>query len=156
MRIAFFFCENPVDPKSYPLGVGLLGAILKQMGHEVTGIYVHDYPDTPGVMDNLVKQARDFEPDLLCYSTTSYAFAHIKQIAENMRKNFDTIGLCGGMHPALYPELCLGVDGIDYICIGDGEEAIKTFVSHLAEGKDLSKIPNVYTRDPEGKVIRNP
>ena len=72
-----------------------------------------------------------------------------------MKKNFNTIGLCGGYHAILYPEMCLENPGIDYVCTGDGEEVIKQVVMNLDNKINLEKISGICFKNGNGKIIRN-
>ena len=46
----------------------------------------------------------------------------------------------------------INYDGVDIICVGDGEEALMDLMNHIDDGKDYSKIPNLYVKSPKGWV----
>lgn len=147
--------ENPEDPISFPLGVGLLSSILKKKGHQVKGIYIHSNLDNFRELNRIYFRVKKFSPNLICYSCTSPAFEHIKKVAQHLRKYFEITGICGGTHPTLYPENTLSVEGIDYVCVGQGEKALIEFVENLENGRDCSEVPGVWRLHPEKGIIKN-
>ena len=156
MKVMFIFCNGPDDAISFPLGVGLLSAALKNRGHQVRGIYV-DYSNNGSVdLENICDEIRSFDPALVCYSATSAAFVFIREIAGYIKRKFGKPALCGGMHPTLYPEDVLSVEGIDYICVGEGERPLVEFVENMNSGvQDNLNVPGIWRRGREGSVIRN-
>ena len=156
MKILFVFCNGPDDAISFPLGVGLLSAILKNKGHSVKGIYV-DYSNSGSVdFKDICDEVRSFNPGLICYSATSPAFVFIRELAKYIKQRFDLPSICGGMHPTLYPEDTLSAEGVDYICVGEGERALVEFVENIENpGEDQLDVPGVWRRSKEGGIIRN-
>jgi radical SAM superfamily enzyme YgiQ (UPF0313 family) len=155
MKILFIVYEEPANPMSYPLGVGLLSAVLKAKGHDVYGLYVREDLDAAGALDAIGAQAKAYAPELIAYSCTSPAFAAIKRIAERLRQEIGATTICGGAHPTLYPEETLDVQGIDYVCVGEGEVAFPAFVEALEKGADRSSQDGIWSRDDHNRVIAN-
>ncbi|MBN1297115.1 B12-binding domain-containing radical SAM protein [bacterium] len=54
----------------------------------------------------------------------------------------------GGIHPILAPEPCL--DHADYVCAGDGEEAVPALMRALSAGQTQPDIPNIWYRRDDG------
>lgn len=146
MRIFFLFYETPSAPASYPLGIGLLSALLKDKGHLVEGRYIHQHLDDPKVMNDIIDCISKFSPDLIGYSCTTPAFPYIRQIAHHIKQRTGLTAICGGPHPTLYPKEVLAAEGIDYICIGDGERAFPEFIECCEMRKDCSKIPGIRSK----------
>jgi len=155
MKILFIFYEEPTNPVSYPLGVGLLSALLKGKGHEVHGLYVREHLDAPGALDGIVARVKGHAPQLLAYSCTSPAFQFIRRIAERLRRELGTPAICGGAHATLYPEETLAVEGIDYVCVGEGEVSFPAFVQAFEKGVDCSSLPGIWSLDSRGGLIAN-
>jgi anaerobic magnesium-protoporphyrin IX monomethyl ester cyclase len=155
MKILFIFYEDPANPVSFPLGVGLLSAIMKEQGHTVSGIHIHKQLEEPGALGGIVDDVRRFAPDLLAYSCTSPAFQGMRIIAERLRREIGTPAICGGAHPTLYPEETLPAEGIDYICVGEGEISFVEFVKAFEKGEDCSKIPGIFTMNEKNMAMRN-
>jgi anaerobic magnesium-protoporphyrin IX monomethyl ester cyclase len=155
MKILFIFYEDPGNPTSFPLGLGLLSALLKKHGHTVKGIHIHKNLEEPDVLNEIVLAVKQFGPVLLAYSCTSPAFQGIRKIAEKLRNEVGTTAICGGSHPTLYPEITLAESGIDYVCIGEGEVSIIDFVKALEKGEDCSQIPGFFFLNENGEIIKN-
>jgi radical SAM superfamily enzyme YgiQ (UPF0313 family) len=49
----------------------------------------------------------------------------------------------------------MNYDGVDIICVGDGEEALMDLMNHIEDGKDYSKIPSLHVKTTKGWV-KNP
>lgn len=136
------------------MGIGLLSGILKQLGHQVKGIYVHEKL-TQQTLTELVSSVRAFNPGLIGYSCTSPAFESIKTIAAHIRRALAIPSICGGAHPTLYPEETLLCSGIDYICIGEGERALPEFVGALEKGRRPIKVPGISYLDSECRMVNS-
>lgn len=156
VKVLFIFCNGPDDAISFPLGVGLLSAILKKRGHLVKGIYVDYSGVEPVNFENIYGEAKLFGPEVICYSATSPAFVFIKEIASYLKARLNIPAICGGMHPTLYPEDSLSAQGIDYICVGEGERALLEFVENIEKFNNREfGIPGIWRRDEKGGIARN-
>lgn len=155
MRTLFIFYEEPSNPVSFPLGIGLLAARLKKHGHTVKGIHIHKELEEPGVLEEIVSSVKQFAPDLLAYSCTSPAFQGIKKIAAYLRREIGMPAICGGPHPTLYPGETLAAEGIDYVCVGEGENTLVEFVRALERGEDCFRIPGISFLNENAELVKN-
>lgn len=154
MKILFIVYEEPANPVSYPLGVGLLSAVLKARGHDVSGLYVRENLDD-AALDAIVARVRAVAPALVAFSCTSPAFPFIRQIAGRLRRQTGVATICGGPHPTLYPEETLRTPGIDYVCVGEGEVSFPAFVEALENGADCSSLAGIWHLDDRNAVVAN-
>jgi len=155
MKIAFVCYEDPANPRSFPIGVGLLSGLLKKEGHRVRGFYIQNNLDEAGVLEDIVRWVKKFEPDLIAYSCTSPSFNQIRRIAAELRLQIAASSICGGPHPTLYPEETLAESGIDYVCVGEGERSLLDFVNALGGGGDCSTIPGVWSLNKNKQIVKN-
>jgi 2,4-dienoyl-CoA reductase-like NADH-dependent reductase (Old Yellow Enzyme family)/radical SAM superfamily enzyme YgiQ (UPF0313 family)/nucleoside-diphosphate-sugar epimerase len=154
-KVMFIFC-NPLDePLSFPLGIGILSSILKKAGHTTKGLYVQIKKDDSIDFEWISSQIKEFKPDVICYSSSSALFKYIKKISEYIKENFNILGICGGVHPTIYPEEALAAKGIDYVCVGEGERVIKEFMEKTDWSKENLNIPGVWKLDSSGKIVKN-
>lgn len=58
----------------------------------------------------------------------------------------------GGIHPTSVPEQC--IEFVDYVCVGEGEQAAIDLALALARGQDTTCLPNIWARRG-GEVVRN-
>ncbi len=154
MKILFIFYEDPGNPTSFPLGIGLLSSLLKKNGHTVRGLHIHKNLEEIGVLEEIISDVKQFDPDLLAFSCTSPAFQGIKKIAAYLRTEVGIPAICGGSHPTLYPEETLSAVGIDYVCVGEGEIAFIEFIKSLERGEKGSLIPGIYSLDEKKNLSR--
>jgi radical SAM superfamily enzyme YgiQ (UPF0313 family) len=137
--------------REYPLGIGFLGTLLKQNGHEVR---VFDQ-NVEGLSDEgLFKLVAEFQPEIAGFSviTPNYPVAR-QQISKLKQLHPDVWVLAGGIHATLFPD-DLMADGADVVVLGEGEPVILELVSSLAEGRDLGGLPGLLFRAATGEVIR--
>ena len=60
--------------------------------------------------------------------------------------------LAGGVFPSSAPEKVIKLDFVNYVCRGEGEGALVDLANALEDGKDPSKIPNLWVKK-NGKII---
>jgi anaerobic magnesium-protoporphyrin IX monomethyl ester cyclase len=154
MRV-LFIAPRSYNPKQmyreYPLGVGFLGTLLQQHGHEVR---VFDQ-NVEGLEDEgLFQLVAEFQPDIAGFSvmTPNYPVAR-QQIRRLKQLHPEVWVLAGGIHATLFPD-DLMADGADVVVLGEGEPVILELVTGLAEGRDLGRLPGLVFRAPTGEVIR--
>jgi anaerobic magnesium-protoporphyrin IX monomethyl ester cyclase len=144
-------------------GVRLLSAILKKHGHSTTvlflvdmgfegGSYLSDfscgYPEK--LLPQILEHAR--QADVIGLSLLTPYFSRSVQLTQYFKEHLSTPIIWGGVHPTLCPEPCL--QQVDYICVGEGEQAFPEFVEALGKGGDLYSIPNIWARR-NGDIVRN-
>lgn len=131
-----------------PLGAMYLAAMLKQAGHEVRAAL----PNKQSVIAVL----RSFPADILAYSVITGA--HQQYLALNwwIRKNLlpNAMSVFGGPHPTYFPKF-IDNDGVNAICIGEGEGAFLDFVTRLERGEDFFLTRNWWVKY-QGRVYQNP
>ena len=105
------------------------------------------------VVDSLHAVIQSFNPGLIGFTTTSsdfpYALSLIKQI-----KHYRIPTIVGGSHSTVAPLETLAVDGVDMVCISEGEEAIVELADSLESGKVRTNIQNIYFKK-SGQIIQN-
>lgn len=157
MKITFVYVDIATrTPKPwtgcYYSGIGSLSAFLKKAKHHTSLIHLVRHPIS---RDEILASLRAEAPDLVAFSATTHAFPQITAIASWMREAglmYPTV--CGGVHPTLNPQEVMQIKGIDYVCVGEGEEALLELCTHLKEGHDPTGIANIWTRH-NGKTYRN-
>src|SRR5262245_36376658 len=130
-----------------PLGVMWLSAALKRAGHETRMIFL---PDAAFPV-----KLRHWDPDIVavsCMTGAHTACAGLMKLVKHLHPRALTIA--GGPHPTFLPSY-LEEPGLDAICRGEGEEALVELADRLAAGGDLSSIPNIWWKDPQGRIHEN-
>ena len=120
---------------SEPLGILLLMAICKREGYDVNWIILN--------RDNLLQTLKDYDPDVIAYSTMTSDINIIKTYDDQIKQFFAKNGkkvlrIMGGPHPTYNPDVIDEFE-LDAICQGDGDRAIVAVV----KGDSLAGIPNI-------------
>ena len=95
-------------------------------------------------------------PAFICFSVNSFSFGSAINLA-GFCKNIcpDAQIIFGGVHATLMPEETLGYREVDYICIGEGEEAMLELLhSHLHNKESI--IPGIWRKDREENIVKAP
>ena len=152
MRILFVYPDINVKggALSYHFGLGSLSAVLKKAGHETALQYLYgDYDISP-----LVNKIKQFTPELIAITTVSFQYKYIRRMLSEI-KQFGIFTICGGPHVSLAPWELEKTDGLDAICIGEGEYPLLELVNNLQSGDDITKIQNIWVKK-DGQIFTNP
>lgn len=130
------------------LGLMSLSAYLQSEGHE-SRIFV----DVQGT--NAFDDVESYKPRILGFSCTTGMHHWALDFAQRYKADHpDVIVLLGGPHPTFYP-LIVREPVVDYICVGEGEEAAVELANAIDDGGNPANVANIWTvRD--GEVIQNP
>ena len=183
MRILFLYPRDNGEGQ-IPMGLSILCACLKQAGHTLKVFDTTFYPRTVlretyeslgylkkcdlrkyGVVyhqedpvEECVKTAREFQPDLIGLSAVTYSFDLGISLIQGLRRaGIDAPVIVGGTHPTVAPEEVIQHELVDMICVGEGEEAIVELCSILEEGRDPTHVRNIWHKHKKsGRICRNP
>jgi len=148
------------------LGLEYLSAHLKNSGHEVKlfcdpGLFSREdnvfyAPFLEGAFKkkNIAKQVIESNPGLVCFSAYTTTFPWAKNIARKIKDALKAPIVFGGMHASLVPEKVLENDFIDYVIVGEGEQALLELVRSLGRKDSLSRIRNLCFKE-KNKIVRN-
>lgn len=156
MRV-FFAVPRSYNPKQmyreYPLGVGFLGTLLKQAGHEVR-IFDQNVEGTNEIA--LFDQIEEFSPDIVGFSviTPNYPVAR-RQIRQVKTVYPQVRVVAGGIHATLFAEDLIA-DGADIVVLGEGEAVILDLVNASLDPARLAAIPGLVFAKEGGGVVRTP
>jgi len=98
---------------------------------------------------------RTYKPDCIAVSVLNDELliaSKLSSIAKEYDKNIPIIW--GGKYPTIKPEKTLSNNCVDFVCIGEGLEAFKDFLSGLKGKGDLYAIPNIWAKQ-NGKIKKN-
>ncbi|HEY8430148.1 MAG TPA: radical SAM protein [Sandaracinaceae bacterium] len=155
------------------LAISLLSAILRDRGHTTSLVFdpalFHDrwYFDVPYLRDffsrddAVVDEIVALEPDLVAFSVLTPMYTWSVDIARRVKERVDVPVIFGGVHPSAVPEVCLEEDAVDYVCVGEGDEALPALARALegrpgAAVRPDAPIPNLWWRGKDGAIVRGP
>lgn len=153
MHLLFIVKEIDNEPQ----GILLISSVLKQAGHRVSLVVATE--------ENPVEAAQRLKPDVVGY--TVYTGPHTWYLELNRRIRAQLPGvfsIFGGPHPTFFPEM-VEREGVDGICIGEGEYATLDLMDALQRNGHGANDRGVYLPDPaianwwfkiDGEIVRNP
>ncbi|MGQ9556108.1 MAG: B12-binding domain-containing radical SAM protein, partial [Anaerolineae bacterium] len=129
-----------------PHGILLISALVKQHGHRVSLVI--------GSQEDPLQAALRLRPDVVGYSVYTGTQRYYLEINRRIKARMNVISLFGGPHPTFFPEL-IEQEGVDGICIGEGEYATLELLNALQAGQPYQRIRNWWFK-LDGEIIRNP
>ena len=169
----------------YSVGIYVLSSILEEAGHDVSVVlfklpmarpidwfkekprnmeWVNQYGDIIGSdievnpwteteVELLIDKINTLSPDVLCISARSTHRDLVIDLLPKIRTRCRIPTIAGGYGPTFEPELY--VDLVDYVFIGEAENAIAELVDHLSQGNSIAHLDNIAFKR-NGTMIVNP
>lgn len=134
-----------------PLGLCYIAAMLRQNGYVVS---IYDMHQLAALPEDIVKKCRELNPKIIGITASTPSFPNAAQIARFVKAwNQDIVTVIGGPHATGIPDQCLLSGSFDFVCIGEGEEAMLELANAIINDKsDPREIPGfAYLSDK--KVI---
>ena len=109
----------------------------------------------PAEYTAIAKRLRDGRSTVLAYSLLTCFVESSLAVNRRVKAEFPcTVSVFGGPHPTFFPEM-IEEDGVDAVCIGEGEYPLLEFTRHLAAGMPVTGIANWWVKQGGG-IHRNP
>lgn len=143
MRVLFVVEQLDYEPQ----GIMQLSSVLKQAGHEVALVIAkHQDP---------VQFAREWKPGIVGYTVLTGSQRFYLELNRAIKEALPGVfSAFGGPHPTFFPEM-IAEEGVDGICIGEGEGALLDLANALEDGSFEPNIANWHFK-LDGEVFRNP
>ncbi|MBI5432381.1 MAG: B12-binding domain-containing radical SAM protein [Planctomycetes bacterium] len=135
MRVVFLQKFLPQEM----LGIAWLSRALKDAGHEAQ---VQFLPDPE--WESRLKASN---PGLVAFSVTTGDHRFYLKVAERAKELTGAPTIWGGPHATFVPDVVLE-NGVDFICRGEGEQAVPELATRLERGDDPYTVANLsFARD---------
>lgn len=148
-----------IDPSSYlhNFGLRMIATQLEAAGHEVSIIFAlgalsSDETTAQAFLGNLREHIQ--EADCVGLSVYTNFLLEAIRLTENIEKWKDIPVVWGGVHPTVMPEESLAY--ADYVCIGEGEDAIPALLESMEGKRPIDQVPNIWCKNGEAEILRNP
>ncbi len=130
--------------------IGVLYAVtpLKRHGHDVLALQ----PQNMAYAD-LVRRIEAYSPDLVGYSVSTGEHNFFVELNRRLKQDLRFNAIFGGPHPTFFPEM-IHEDGVDAICVGEGESALLDYLEALGGRGDPTAVAGVHVKR-EGAVFAN-
>ncbi len=129
------------------LGPMYLSRAVKDAGHEMRALCL---PDA-----RWLSKIREYRPDVITWSLMTGNHRPIFDVNRFLKSKFEFFSLMGGPHVTFVPESARE-QGVDALCIGEGEGAIVELLDTLARGEEWRGIRNLAWADESGAIHKNP
>lgn len=114
--------------------------IFEPVDYASIGVFLKEQ----SLLDDLLAAVEKEQPQLIAFSVFSQSKSQNYEMAEVIKKHFPEIPIIfGGIHINVYPREVLTMDFVDYICVGEGEEAIVELAACLAAGDRPKTVKNI-------------
>ncbi len=140
MKILFIFkSENFLAP----IGLCAISAAALKEGHET---YLTELNS-----EEPLRRIVELKPDVIAYSASTGEAKHYLRLNRLIKERFpDIFTIMGGPHSTFFPDV-IDDDGLDAICVGEGEEAFVDLLKAMTAKKSLDDVPNIVTRKNKDK-----
>jgi radical SAM superfamily enzyme YgiQ (UPF0313 family) len=181
MKILFVY-PNRSGTGNVPLSIPILQAALKQNGHKVKIFDISDYRKymetmleflrvgqfkttgkeeerasklkTSDPYEDLDKLVQKYKPDLIGVNSLSTDFKFACGLVSGVKETYQIPVAFGGIHVITNREKSIQEKSIDFMCIGEGEEAFPELCNKIEAGKDYKTIKGFWIKE-NGKIYRN-
>jgi radical SAM superfamily enzyme YgiQ (UPF0313 family) len=152
VRILFLEVDTERAWAVASVGPAFIAAYLRAHGHEVRFLRARlDMAEA-----DVVARVRAESPDLLGLSLTTRQWLRGRDLVAAIRAELDVPVIAGGLHPTFSPEGVLAAPGFDFVCLGEGEEAMLELAEALAAGARTDAVANVWPRGGARPALRPP
>ncbi len=118
-----------------PHGILLISSLLKQAGHQVSLVVATE--------EDPLEAALRLQPDVVAYTVYTGPHTWYLELNQRIRARLPGVfSIFGGPHPTFFPEM-IEQEGVDGLCIGEGEYATLDLMNALERNGD-----GVYLPDP--------
>lgn len=155
MKVLFLEIDQERRWATASLGPAFLGAFLRRHGHEVAMARV----PVDLSFDDVAALVRDAAPGLIGLSLTTRQWLRGRDVARELRARLtpEIPLVAGGLHPTFSADDVLSRPGFDYVCVGEGEEALLELVQALErDGRVTAPIANIQARGGPPVTPRKP
>lgn len=147
------------------IGVEYLISSLNKAGHKTDLIYNHSLFNSFTMKNTFLQRLlneekyteeriKNINPDMICFSTVTENYRLTLLQAKAVKNFIDAPIVFGGVHTTSVPEKVIAHDYIDYLCLGEGEQALLELVEALSKKAPTDNIPNIWCKK-NNRIIKN-
>jgi len=160
MKITFIY------PGYENLGIEYLSAALKKNGHTTSLILDPVLFAESGAINipflspyfnyskKILKELADTRPDLVCFSCVSDNFPWALDTARKIKSNFNIPVVFGGIHPTSVPDILIKNECIDFVGVGECDEALVELAREIENGSKGRRVRNIWLKC-DGDIVSN-
>lgn len=144
--------KNKFKSLNYPLGLGIIAAVLTKAGIRFKTVDTYVRETTAGFIKTIASE----KPDLVLMSgfLGNYMYAFLYSLSHKIKEaSPQTRIIIGGPIASTIPELLVGQCHLDYAVVGEGEKTILELLSALKDGRDIKAVKGVAFKDDKGNLV---
>jgi radical SAM superfamily enzyme YgiQ (UPF0313 family) len=104
--------------------------------------------------NGFLRALRESIPDVVGFSLMSGMQHWALNVSGDIKREFPNVKVVfGGVHPTYFPEV-VESEGVDIVCIGEGEYAMLDLMNAIDNKNDISGIPNLWVKK-DGEIYKN-
>jgi anaerobic magnesium-protoporphyrin IX monomethyl ester cyclase len=150
MRVLFIY-PNINAQIGFNYGIAYMSGFLKAHNIETHLLNVNEKLGYPLDLERIKRDILRIRPDIIGFSVLTNQYKYALEIARHIKTYLAVPIVLGGIHPTMDPQGVLAEPSVDYICIGEGEEA---FLELIRKGVPRG-IRNMGYRE-NGRVVIEP
>jgi anaerobic magnesium-protoporphyrin IX monomethyl ester cyclase len=133
------------------MGFMSIGAVLREAGHQVE-VFVDDQVDSARFVEDVVR----FRPDVLGFSILSPSLEWALGVGPRIRSRTGAVTIYGNVHVMMVPEEVIQHEGVDVVCLGEGEVPMRVLCDRIDRGEDIGDLPSCWVKTDDGALVKNP
>ena len=139
-----------------PLGLAYVAGAVEKAGFQVQ---VLDNYHLQKSAEEIKTEVRRLKPEIVGITCGSVTYQRCIETAKAVKEALPSCKVVvGGWHPTYMPESLLQHPEVDYLVMGEGEQAMVALANSITKGEDkaaVAKIPGIaYRRN--GETVKNP
>jgi radical SAM superfamily enzyme YgiQ (UPF0313 family) len=103
--------------------------------------------------DDLISEVVRYRPDIVGFSVCSGQADSTIELNQAIKKKINCYSLFGGPHPTYFNDI-IKEEGVDAVCIGEGETAYRSFLESFGRGSTNWHTPNFILKD-NSSIVAN-
>jgi len=127
MKVLFIY-PNLNAQIGFNYGIAYISGFLKKYGIETYLLNVNEKLGYPLDLDRIKKDVLKINPDVVGISVLTNQYKYALEIARSIKGYLQIPVIFGGIHPTMDPYGTMEEKVVDYLCIGEGEEAFYEFL----------------------------
>jgi len=148
MKVLFIY-PNLYAQIGFSYGISYISGLLKAKGIETHLLNVNEKLGYPLDFERIKKDVLSIRPDFIGFSVLTNQYKYAVEIARSIKGCYDAPIVFGGIHPTMDPHNTIAEEPVDYICMGEGEEA---FLELIQRG-DPKGIKNIGYKDRDNIIL---
>ena len=154
MNVLFVELEMERNWSVASIGPAFLSSYVRPHGHSCKIVHI---PFDMSI-DDAIHMICAEKTDILGLSLTTRQWQRAVRLLKKLRTIENIPTIVGGLHPTFSPEDTLSKEGIDYVCLGEGEDSFLDFLGHMQQNGSVAngEIENIWVKGGTRPKVRPP